>query len=95
EVGSTTVLSGQTGDLSPVVFMTGGAHPGKSPYPSLVRELEVTAGDELYTAWSHTACSSPEASLELARELNALPWEAHIAAIEMLNAGQVEIYTGN
>jgi hypothetical protein len=57
--------------------------------------LDIPAGGELCTAWSHTACSSHTESFDLARQLNALPWEAHTAWIEMLNAGQVEIYTGN
>ena len=95
QIDSTSVLSGLTSDLAPVVFMTGGAQPGKSPYPALVRELVIPPGGEVCAAWSHTACSSAVESLELARELNALPWEAHAARVEMLNAGQVEIYTGS
>lgn len=95
QIDGTSVLSGLTGDLAPVVFMTGGAQPGKSPYPALVRELLIPSGGEVCAAWSHTACVSAVESLELARELNALPWEAHTARIEMLNAGHVEIYTGS
>ena len=36
EMQAATILSGQSGGLSPVVFMTGGAKPGPGPYPSLV-----------------------------------------------------------
>ncbi len=95
QVDGITVLSGQTGDLAPVVFMTGGAQPGKSPYPALFRNLTIPPGGEVCAAWSHTACATAVESLELSRELNALPWEAHTARIELLNAGQVEIYTGS
>lgn len=95
QIENSAVLSGQTGNLAPVVFMTGGAQPGKTPYPSLVRELLIPAGGEICAAWSHTARGSAVESLELARQLNALPWEAHTARIEMLNAGQLEIYTGS
>ncbi len=35
EIGMTTILAGQTTNLTPVLFLTGGAQAGKSPYPSL------------------------------------------------------------
>ena len=95
EIQSTPVLCGQTGDLYPVVFLTGGARPGKSPYPSLALDLDLPSNERACTAWSLTAGASTEESFEASRRLIALNWEAHIARLELLNAGQVEVHTGN
>ncbi len=95
EIQSTPVLCGQTGELYPLVFLTGGARPGKSPYPSLVLDLDLPPGERACAAWSLTAGSSIEESFESSRRLTALNWDAHIARLELLNAGQVEVHTGN
>lgn len=95
KIQATWVLTGQTENLHPLLFMTGGAHPGKRPYPCLALAQDIPAGESRAFCWSEAAKNSPEQSFELARRLCALPWEAHIARLEMLNAGEVEVYTGD
>ena len=95
QIQATNVLCGQTENLFPVLFLTGGAQPGKGPYTSLTLDIALEPGSIQTMTWCHAALDSNRASFDLARNISALPWEAHIARIELLDAGQVEIYTGN
>lgn len=95
KIQATWVLAGRTENLHPLLFMTGGAQPGKRPYPCLALAQDIPAGETRTFCWSQAAKNSPEQSFELARQLCALSWEAHIARLEMLNAGEVEVYTGD
>lgn len=90
-----SVLLGQTENLHPLLFMTGGAHPGKRPYPCLALGERIPAGETRLFCWSQAAKNTPEQSFKLARQLCAEPWEAHIARLELLNDGEVEVYTGD
>ncbi len=90
------VLHGMTGDLSLVCFLTGGADPGAGPYPSLALDLTLEPGVTRCFTWALVALDSPEAAYQRAWEITSLPWEAEIARLELLNAGQlVEIHTGD
>jgi hypothetical protein len=89
------VLVGSSGGLAPVMFITGGASAVSSPYPALVMGLELQPGKARQFIWCQAALHSPEASFELARGIAGRNWEAERARIELLNAGQVEILTGD
>ena len=91
----THVLQGQVQGLSPVLFMTGGVEANSSPYPSLSIPIELLPGLERQFTWVSAALSDPAASFTLARTTAARDWEAEYARIEMSNASQVEIETGN
>ncbi len=95
QIQASNVLCGQTGDLFPVVFMTGGAQHGKGPYNSLVLDLEMEPGAIHSLTWCHAALDSHQASFEMARGISALPWDAYIARLDLLDASSLEIYTGN
>jgi hypothetical protein len=95
ELHTAPILSGQTGGLAPVVFLTGGSQAVSSPYPALNLEIEMPPGVSRRFTWCHAALGDIEASFALARQTAARPWEAEIARIEMLNTAQVEIYTGD
>jgi hypothetical protein len=89
------VLAGRTGDLQPLVFLSGGASAAISPYPALaIRPRLVAGGGEIFT-WAQAACREAEESFRAVRELVTRPWDAEVARIEQLNAGTVEIETGN
>lgn len=88
------VLSGQSGGLAPVTFITGGAEAVASPFPALSFTLGLQAGESRQFVWCHAGLDSPEASFELARSIAARNWDAERARLELTNAGQVEIYTG-
>ncbi len=92
---STNILYGQTENLFPVLFLTGGAQPGKGPYTSLTLNFILEPGSIQSMTWCHAALDTMEASFDLARNISALPWEAHTARTELLDAGLVEVYTGN
>ena len=95
ELGMTTILTGQTANLTPVLFLTGGAQPGNSPYPSLSLPLEIPSNGTRYTQWVCSSLSEVNASFEQARQIASRNWESESARIEMLNSQQLEITTGN
>ncbi len=95
-VQSVNVLSGQSGNLAPVIFLTGGPHPGPGPYPSLALDLILAAGETRTLTWAQAALGNPKDSFELARRTAARPWESEIAKIERVNAAQtIDVHTGN
>lgn len=95
EIATAPALAGSTGGLAPVVFITGGALAVASPFPALVLGLELAAGQARQFIWSLAALETPQASFELARRTVARNWDAELARIELVNAAQVEIYTGD
>lgn len=95
EMSAATLLCGHTSGLSPVIFMTGGAKSGVGPYPSLSLKYHLASGETRQFSWVETALKDRDASYNLAREISAVNWEAVKSRIEMLNASQVEITTGN
>ena len=95
ELQSAPLLAGETAELAPVVFLTGGPQAVSSPYSALNLEVELPSGGTRRFTWSHAALSDVEASFNLARLTAARPWDAEIANLEMVNSAQVEVYTGD
>lgn len=95
EIEATTVLSGYTGELTPTLFMTGGADFGNGPYPSLGIEAELAAGGERIFTWVLASEVNQLDSFTRAREIATLPWDKELAKIEVLNDSQIEIETGD
>lgn len=90
------VLTGQTGGLSPVLFLTGGPAHGTGPHPSLYLDLELGPGATRQLTWTQAAAGTAQASFDLARQTSARPWEAERARLELLNSSQmVDIQTGD
>jgi hypothetical protein len=95
EMQAATVLKGQTSNLALIFFLTGGPKAGTGSYPSLALDLEMPSGSVQDIAWAHVAKSNHEESFNLARNLASHNWDAVRVHAEMLNAGQIEIYTGD
>jgi len=95
EIGMTTLLMGKTADLSPVLFLTGGAQPGKSPYPSLNLSYTLPPHVEEECQWVHASLDDANASYELTKTVVNRNWEAEFAQIARINSRMVDIYTGN
>lgn len=96
KIQSTNVLAGRSGNLSPLLFMTGGPQAGLGPYPALTIDLLLEPGSERRLTWVHAACSDPSGSFDLARYCAASSWDAEIARIDILNTAQtVDIHTGD
>ncbi len=95
ELHSAPSLAGQTDGLAPVVFLTGGPQAVSSPYPALNLEVELPAGATRRFTWSHAALAAAADSFTLARKTAACAWEAEVARVELLNASQIEVFSGN
>jgi hypothetical protein len=95
EVHAAMVLAGETGGLAPVIFLTGGPQPGSGAYPSLRIQLDLSPGETRIVTWTQAALTNVEASFELARQVAASRWDAERARLDLLNAGQIEIFTGD
>ncbi len=90
------VLAGRTGNLAPLLFMTGGPLPGPGPFSSLMLEVNLAPGASHKITWVQAALSAPEASFDLARRTAARPWEAERTRIErMAESDFVDVRTGD
>lgn len=90
------VLVGRTGNLVPVLFLTGGPNLGPGPHPSLALKVLLDPGASHSFTWCLAAENTVEASFDLARKVAARPWDAERSRIEMLDAGDtLEIHTGD
>lgn len=96
QMGMNHILQGQSENLHPILFVSGGPQPGSGPYPGLGFDLELHPGEQKQFTWALAALSTAEESLKRAREAASRNWDAEIARIEMQNAGQeIEITTGD
>ncbi len=95
EIEMTTTLSGNTGDLAPVLFLTGGAKPAKSPFPSLTVSYHIPPHAKEESRWVHAALADTNSSYNLTKEVINKNWNADFARITRVNSQQLEIYTGN
>lgn len=90
------VLTGTTGGLAPLLYMTGGPAPTNGPYPALTVDLDIAPGASRQVTWALAALAASGPSFELARRTAARPWEAEKARIQMTAESQmVDIQTGN
>lgn len=95
EMQATNVLSGNTGELAPVIFLTSGPKPGTGPYPSLMLTMDLSPNSSRQFTWAHAALFDQDESFALARDIASRNWAAERSHLEMLNAGHVDIYTGD
>jgi hypothetical protein len=95
EIGINTILAGKTSNLSPVLFLTGGAIAGKSPYPSLQLSYTIPPYGEQEAIWAHASLDDVDKSYDLVKEVISKNWHAEFARIMRVNSKQLEIYTGN
>lgn len=89
------VLQGATGDLVPLIFLAGGAQTAVAPYPALLVRPVLEADAVEQFVWAQAAAGELGGSFQLARELAARNWDAELARVEQLNAGWVDLETGN
>ncbi len=95
EIELSTVLAGQTTELAPVLFLTGGAMPGKSPYPSLDLSFTLAPRATQEYRWVHAALEDLDHSYALAKGLVSKNWDAEFARISRANSQRIEVFTGN
>ncbi len=68
------ILEGQTEDITPVLFMSSGPEGTSSPHPALRLSLTLEPGESKQLLWALVSGSSPQASLEAARNLAGPAW---------------------
>jgi hypothetical protein len=95
EMEAITILSGQTGGIYPLIFLTGGPELSAGPYPALSVEMDLAPGGTRQLTWVHAALGNPEESFKLARETAALSWDAEIARLDVFNGNLITIVTGD
>ncbi len=93
--GGALALTGRSGGLAPVVFMTGGASVELVPRPALVAAFTLPPGGAKSIVWAEAGYADAKRGFEAARALTARPWEADVAALEAANACSIEIETGD
>ncbi|PWB52403.1 MAG: hypothetical protein C3F13_11620 [Anaerolineales bacterium] len=95
EIGLTTILVGQTANLTPLLYLLGGAQSGKSPFPSLSSTFSLRPREEQTMHWCHAALADTPASYEHARSMLENNLDAEYARIVRFDSQQPEIITGN
>jgi hypothetical protein len=94
-VNSNQVLCGQSDDLFPVLFMSGGPVGTSNPFPALRVPLQLAPGQSSTLHWALASKDSQEASLAAARKAAAPSW--HTAAsiqIKKHESQTIHITTG-
>ncbi len=94
EMSAATLLVGYSGGLAPVLFVTGGVKAGGGPYPALTLTMQMNAGETRQFTWVQVALADRDSSFAMGRDIASQNWDASRSRIEMLNAGQVEIFSG-
>jgi len=95
EMYAATLLAGYSGGLAPVLFVTGGVKAGSGPYPALALTMHIEAGDKRQFTWVQSALAERDSSFATGRDIASQNWDAARSRLEMLNAGQVEILSGD
>jgi hypothetical protein len=89
------VLAGRTGNLAPVVFLGGAAEAEEGIHPAITISDELRPGARKVVLWGHGGFESHQRSFVAARTAAVREWDAEIARLEMVNAGLVEVITGD
>jgi hypothetical protein len=90
------VVTGTTGGLAPLLYMTGEPNSVTAPYPALTVDLELAPAATKKISWALAALAASGPSYDLARKTVARNWDAERARIEMSAESQtVEIETGD
>ena len=76
--GINQIITGQSGELSPVLFMTGGPNAIISPFPALVVPVKLDPGQSRRLTWALVTKDSPKNSLAAARRISAVDWKAAV-----------------
>ncbi len=90
------VITGTTGGLAPLLYMTGGPSHLAAPHPALTVELDLAPNATRKIAWALAALSASGPSFDLARKTVTRNWDAERARIEMTAESQtIDIETGD
>jgi hypothetical protein len=89
------LLAGRTGDLSPLIFLEGGARTVPGPYPALGVQTHLAPGDQQAWIWAHSGAGSIQQGLNQSRAMLESNWDADRARMLMESTDLVDVQTGN
>lgn len=95
EMSYAQVLSGTTGNLSPLLYITGGPKPGSGAFPGLEQAAQLEPDESHAYNWVCAACPTDAESFALARKLVAQKIDEFLARAEMLDGGLLQVRTGS
>jgi hypothetical protein len=95
QMGVNTVLQGRSGELHPVLFLTGGPEPLERAHPSLEVRTTLPRGASRKLSWALAALDSVEASFSMARQSTSLAWDARAINGEMLDKSSILEFAGD
>jgi len=93
-VEGVNVLTGEAGNIQPLIFMNGGAVFPDAVFPGLQVSARLQPGEFRYWTWVHAGLDQVQQSFRAARSFVYENWDARIARLEMLNAGFLRVETG-
>lgn len=88
-------LEGHTGNLDILAVLEGLAEIESAAYSSLARTFEIEPEGTISVRWVEAARPTQAEGLSLIRELFAREWDGEFARIELINAGLLDIETGD
>ena len=89
-----TVLSGKSGHLHPLLFLSGGPREGTGVFPNLSLEIDLPPRGSQTFRWVSATLTSLEDSFQLTQTMMERNWEGAFARAENLWEGQLHIYSG-
>jgi hypothetical protein len=94
-INGATILAGKTGDIEPIVFLTGGAGVAAAAYPALEVQVELNPGETKSYIWVHAGLGDRKEGFAAARRLVDQPWDAETARLFQRNSTLVDVETGD
>jgi hypothetical protein len=96
KVGNNQFITGQTDQLEPVLFMTGGPTAISNPFPALSIQLGLQPTSAQQLAWTLVSKESKSQSFDRAKKILTSNWQDKLRVHAMRHAGQtVGIKTGD
>jgi hypothetical protein len=92
-MGINTILHGQTENLFPVFYLTGGPEESSSVFPGLVIKMLLTPGASRQVTWVVASLGSLEASFQQARHFSSHQFDIEQFKIEMTDKRQKCIFS--
>lgn len=90
-----TLLGGTAGQLTPLLFLSGGAGGGRGPYANLSLKVELPPKGSKTIRWVTSAAGSKADSYQLIQDIHSRHWPSEFAKIENMLEGQLQIHTGD
>lgn len=96
QMGLNTVLAGESRDVNPVFYLTGGPQPSNTPYPGLSTRMLLLPGTQRQVTWVLASEKSIDFSFQQARQFSSYNLENEQLKVEMADTrDQIQVKTGD